>query len=136
MTLSNNWVISNQEKEAIAETVHETLTQFRDELKRDETSGYAGYIDILEGVCFYYAALGVEVCKKFYQQEFNDTESDYTLKAGSFLLRPYKDKTQNLKWFKYSGDIIYELKCHTPILTQLITKLTHTNTQQHYSKTK
>ncbi|MTJ11536.1 hypothetical protein FJR11_02765 [Anabaena sp. UHCC 0187] len=105
MTHLNNQVISCPEKKAIAETVHETLCEFRDELKGLEDSGYAGYTDNLEGSCFYYAALGVEVCKKFYQQRFNDTESDYTLKAGFFALRPYKDKTQQLAWLRYSGDI-------------------------------
>jgi hypothetical protein len=106
MTLSNNGVISNQEKEAIAETVHETLKQFRDEIKdKYQNSGYADDTDILEGVCFYYAALGAEVCTEFYQQLFNDSVYSYTLQAGGFALRPYKDKTQNLKWFKYNGDI-------------------------------
>ena len=105
MTHLNNQVISCPEKKAIAETVHETLSEFRDELKGLVDSGYAGYTDILEGSCFYYAALGAEVCTKFYQQSFNDTVSSYTMDAGYFALRPYKDKTQKSEWFIYSGEI-------------------------------
>jgi hypothetical protein len=100
MTHLNNQVISKSEKAAIAETVHETLSEFRDELKRNETSGYTGYTDILEGSCFYYAALGAVICTKFYRQKFNDSVSYYTLQAGAFQIRAYEDK-----YFYYTGDM-------------------------------
>lgn len=98
MTLSNNWVISNQEKEAISETIHETLSEFRDELKKIVKLGNAVYTDILEGSCFYYAALGTDICTKFYQSKFN-TKAYYTLRAGGFKLM-----TDPLSFFEYKGD--------------------------------
>jgi hypothetical protein len=109
MTHLNNQVISCLEKKVIAETVHETLSEFCDELK-PTINGNAVHIDIkdiLEGSCFYYAALGAEVCTRFYQQKFNDTESSYQIEAGAFALRHYKDKTQTLKWFRYGGELAH-----------------------------
>ncbi|BAZ29524.1 hypothetical protein NIES4074_19710 [Cylindrospermum sp. NIES-4074] len=110
MTSLNNQVISNDEQKVIDETVHETLSEFCDELKKIVTLGDADAAEItdtriLEGSCFYYAALGSYVCTKFYRQEYNDTKSCYLMQAGYFALRPYKDKTQESRWFRYSGEI-------------------------------
>ncbi|MFM2063861.1 MAG: hypothetical protein RLZZ507_3532 [Cyanobacteriota bacterium] len=108
MTLLNSQIITIPEQKAIYETVYDTLSEFSDQLKEIVDFGDAVHIDIkdiLEGSCFYYAALGSEVCTKFYQQKFKDPVSDYIVEAGFFALRPYKDKTQELPWFIYRGEI-------------------------------
>ncbi|MBD2692568.1 hypothetical protein [Anabaena catenula] len=97
MTPLNNQVISDLEKEAIAETVHETLSEFRDELKKIVKLGNAVYTDILEGSCFYYAALGADVCTKVLEMKCDDRV--YALQAGGF-----KIMTDPLSFFEYKGD--------------------------------
>ncbi|MEH2396890.1 hypothetical protein [Nostoc sp.] len=78
--MGNVLKLSNNRRDAIATSIHQTVQAFSDRLHYN-----------VNGLCLYYAGLGMDVCTFVYQKVSKDETLYYSLQGGSISVRVASD---------------------------------------------
>ncbi|MBN3950347.1 MAG: hypothetical protein HWQ38_29295 [Nostoc sp. NMS7] len=78
--MGNELKLSNNRRDAIATSIHQTVQAFSDRLPGK-----------VNGLCLYYAGLGMDVCTVVYQKVSKDETLYYSLQGGSISVRVASD---------------------------------------------
>lgn len=78
--MGNDLKLSNNRRDAIATSIHQTVQAFFDRLRYK-----------VNGLCLYYAGLGMDVCTFVYQKVSKDETLYYSLQGGSISVRVASD---------------------------------------------